>query len=187
MLNLGDVVNNVTQNAGGYGDPLDRLTADVLADVIGGHVTRESALRFYGVRLEGDSVDEDGTAAEREGMRRARLADAENLRDGDYAIDRSLPVLENWGGVLDLVRGPDGDVLVRASASGAVLGPLRSNWRDVAPWRRLSPEQTGATVRIDERLEVRQYLDPVTGRSLWIDGKRRGDPDTIDFELDSMR
>jgi N-methylhydantoinase B len=41
--------------------------------------------------------------------------------------------------------------------------------------------------RIDERLEIRQYLDPVTGRSPWIDGKRRGDPDAIDFELDSLR
>jgi hypothetical protein len=41
-------------------------------------------------------------------------------------------------------------------------------------------------VRIDDRLEVRQYLDPITGRSLWIDGKRIGDDDVIDFQLDGL-
>lgn len=184
MMGPGDVVNNVTQNAGGFGDPLDRLPAEVLADVIGGHVTRDAALRFYGVKLDETTVDDAGTEREREQLRAARLDDAENKRD-HYEVDHELPVIESWGGVLDLVRGPNG-ILVRASESGAILGPLGDNWRDVAPSRRLTAEQAGTTMRIDDRLEVRQYLDPITGRSLWIDGKRRGDADTIDFQLDSL-
>jgi N-methylhydantoinase B len=185
MLGPGDVVNNVTQNAGGFGDPLDRPPAEVLADVVGGHVTPDAAGRFYGVVLADGQVDDAATGQRREQMRRARLDGAENLRD-HYDVDHDLPVVESWGGVLDLVRGADG-ILVRATESGALLGPLAGNWRALAPSRRLSAQETGATVRIDDRLEVRQYLDPVTGRSLWIDGKRIGDDDTLDFELSGLR
>jgi N-methylhydantoinase B len=181
MLGPGDVVNNVTQNAGGFGDPLDRPVAEVLADVVGGHVTPENAAAIYGVTVEVGGVDEERTTQQRKLLRKARLEGAENLRD-HYDVDHDLPVVESWLGVLDLVRGPDG-ILVRATASGALLGKLGRNWRDVAPSRRLTAAETGPTVRIDERLEVRQYLDPITGRSLWIDGKRIGDEDAIDFEL----
>jgi N-methylhydantoinase B len=181
MLGPGDVVNNVTQNAGGFGDPLDRPLEQVVADLVGGHVTPKTARELYGVVLDGDRADETATTAERERMRSARLKAADNLRE-HYDVDRNLPVVESWGGVLDLVRGPDG-ILVRATDSGAVLGQLDGNWRALAPSRRLTAEQTGATVRIDDRLEVRQYLDPITGRSLWIDCKRIGDEDVIDFEL----
>jgi N-methylhydantoinase B len=179
------VVNNVTQNAGGFGDPLGRPPAEVLADVIGGHVTTEAAARFYGVVMSAGAVDETATAKRRDQMHRARLDGADNLRD-HYEIDSDLPIVESWGGVLDLVRGPEG-IMVRVTESGALLGRLAGNWRSLAPSRRLSALQTGATVRIDDRLEVRQYLDPITGRSLWIDGKRIGDEDAIDFELTGLQ
>ena len=70
----------------------------------------------------------------------------------------------------------DGDeVLVQAAQSGAILGPLgeaggtrrRTGARvreELGPWIRLHPE-----------LEFRQYVDPTTGRSLWMDFVRKGD------------
>lgn len=44
----GDLVGYAFQGGGGYGDPLRREPARVLADVRNGHVTVEGAARFYG-------------------------------------------------------------------------------------------------------------------------------------------
>ncbi len=81
------------------------------------------------------------------------------------------------------MRGDDGRLLVQSADSGVILGPLGGNWRDVAPWRRIAPEELGPRIRIDERLEARQYVDPQTGRSLWVDIVHPGDPLTADFVL----
>jgi N-methylhydantoinase B len=184
MLGAHDVVNNITQNAGGFGDPLERPAAEVLADVLGGHVTVEAAHAIYGVHIRGDEVDEPATEQTRTGLLRDRLEGLHNLRE-EYPIRENLPVLETWGGVLNLVRGDDG-VLVQSALSGAILGPLGDNWRSVAPYRHLSPSDISPSIRVDDRLEVRQYVDPVTGRSLWVDVLRTGDDEAFDFRLDSL-
>lgn len=54
----GDVVLQRTPGGGGYGDPLERPVAAVVADVRDGFVTVEAALRDYGVRI--DPSDPDG-------------------------------------------------------------------------------------------------------------------------------
>jgi N-methylhydantoinase B len=63
--------------AGGYGDPLERSTGRVLADVLHGRVTRTTARGVYGVELvERDGtvhVDEQATEKLREDTRRRRL------------------------------------------------------------------------------------------------------------------
>jgi N-methylhydantoinase B len=120
----------VTQNAGGFGDPLDRPTSEVLHDVVGGHVTVDSARRLYGVHIADGVVDEAASEQERDELRKARSWAPTTSRD-HYDTDADMPVVESWLGVLDLVRGPDG-IMVRATDSGAVLGPLGTNWRDVA-------------------------------------------------------
>jgi len=63
---------------GGYGDPLAREPATVLADVRTRVVSRETADRIYGVVLNGDAsaVDEPATRARREALRAARFAKA---------------------------------------------------------------------------------------------------------------
>lgn len=186
MLGPGDVVNNQTQNAGGYGDPLERPVEAVAADVALGHVTVEAAKHLYGVVLtDAGEVDAEASTSEREGLHKARLGAAKNLRDGEYEIDTSLELAAQWGGVLNIVRGAEG-LLVQVAESGAILGPLGDSWRDVAPYRLLSKEEVGPRVRLDERLEIRQYLDPTTGRGLWVDLKRSGDDDIVDFKLTSL-
>jgi N-methylhydantoinase B len=184
MLGAHDVVNNITQNAGGFGDPLERPAAEVLADVLGGHVTVETAHAIYGVHIGDDEVDEPATEQTRTALLRDRLKGLHNRRD-EYSIRDDLPVLETWGGVLNLLRGEEG-VLVQSARSGAILGPLGDNWRSVAPYRLLSPSDISPSIRVDERLEVRQYLDPLTGRSLWVDVLRTGDDEAFDFRLDSL-
>jgi hypothetical protein len=47
----------------------------------------------------------------------------------------------------------------------------------------MAAEELGPWVTVDERLEMRQYVDPVSGRSLWVDCQRRGDAPVVDFRL----
>lgn len=90
-----------------------------------------------------------------------------------------------WADVITLVRDWD-EVLVQAAASGAILGPLGDSRRDAAPWRRVAPEELGPFVRLHPDLELRQYLDPATGRSLWLDFVRPGDEPLVDFRLSEL-
>jgi N-methylhydantoinase B len=62
---------------GGYGDPLDRDPELVRRDVLRGGVTREAALRSYGVRLTGEgAVDGEATGRERASRIEERLRGA---------------------------------------------------------------------------------------------------------------
>ena len=66
----GDVISFQQPGAGGYGDPLARDPARVLADVLDDYVSVEAARRDYGVVITGDRVDEAATARERHARRR---------------------------------------------------------------------------------------------------------------------
>jgi N-methylhydantoinase B/oxoprolinase/acetone carboxylase alpha subunit len=69
-LGHGDVVRLISPSGGGYGDPLDRLPADVAADVREGFVSVDSAAGSYGVVFSSDGrVDEGATAKLRHRMR----------------------------------------------------------------------------------------------------------------------
>jgi N-methylhydantoinase B len=59
-IDVGDVYDHRTAGGGGWGDPLERDPAAVAADVLNEKVSREAALRLYGV-----VVAEDGTAERR--------------------------------------------------------------------------------------------------------------------------
>src|SRR6185369_2070210 len=59
----GDVISFQTPGGGGYGDPLLRDPASVLADVRAGFVSAESAARDYGVVVRDAALDEAATRA----------------------------------------------------------------------------------------------------------------------------
>jgi N-methylhydantoinase B len=67
VLKRGDVVRIETGGGGGWGHPFDREPELVLADVLGGYVSRESAEADYGVVLatHGRAVDPEATAKRR--------------------------------------------------------------------------------------------------------------------------
>ncbi|AOK50860.1 hydantoin utilization protein B [Burkholderia sp. MSMB617WGS] len=69
----GDVIRLVGAGAGGYGRPIEREPAKVRDDVLRGYVSADVARDVYGVALDGDEIDVEGTAALREAAR-ARLA-----------------------------------------------------------------------------------------------------------------
>jgi N-methylhydantoinase B len=65
----GDVIRLVVPGGGGYGDPLERDPSAVLADVVAGLVSLNSARDEYGVAIAGTppAVDEQATAELRRG------------------------------------------------------------------------------------------------------------------------
>jgi N-methylhydantoinase B/oxoprolinase/acetone carboxylase alpha subunit len=71
MLKSGDVVSQILNGAGGYGDPLDRDPAAVVRDVIGEYVSIEMASKQYGVVIDPEtmSVDEKATIELRADLR----------------------------------------------------------------------------------------------------------------------
>ena len=81
----GDVVIHTYGGGGGYGDPLDRPSKEVLEDVERGAVTAMAAHRDYGVlvvRLDaGWTVDEAATTEARDARRRSRLQGALQPRE----------------------------------------------------------------------------------------------------------
>ncbi len=79
-MRAGELIRIRTTGGGGWGDPLDRPTAEVLRDVRWGKVSRDGALTDYGVAVTGDgddlAVDEDASSAARDRMRAAVPEDA---------------------------------------------------------------------------------------------------------------
>ncbi|MFQ0815726.1 hypothetical protein AVM02_09450 [Brucella anthropi] len=76
-LNAGDVFELETPGGGGYGDPLTRNPASVLADVREGYVSAEAAGRDYGVVL---TVGSDGPVLDEVATQKLRAARLRSLR-----------------------------------------------------------------------------------------------------------
>ena len=64
-MQRGDTITLGLPGGGGYGDPMERDLADVLADIRGGFVTCEAAERDYGVVIADGTVDTSATKAAR--------------------------------------------------------------------------------------------------------------------------
>ncbi len=65
----GDVVVIETSGGGGFGDPLDRDSRQVLRDTMAGYVSEEGARRNYGVFIGDSGVDEEQTLSLRRTIR----------------------------------------------------------------------------------------------------------------------
>ncbi|MCY3822730.1 MAG: hydantoinase B/oxoprolinase family protein [Nitrospinae bacterium] len=73
-LEKGDVFVMETSGGGGFGDPFQRDTESVLADVRAGYVTEAGARKDYAVIVRDGVLDEEATRANRQAARAARRA-----------------------------------------------------------------------------------------------------------------
>ena len=75
IVKRGDIVTIETGGGGGWGHPFDREPERVLADVLGGFVSRANAERDYGVVLDstGEAVDVERTRALRQARPEVKL------------------------------------------------------------------------------------------------------------------
>jgi N-methylhydantoinase B len=120
------------QGGGGYGDPLDREPALVLADVRDEAVSEEAALSVYGVVLGPDGVDAAATSARREAIRQARLTSGRPA--ADVLGERVAParVTGAHGGTLrygDVVAFDLAADEARCLRCSFVLGPATADFK----------------------------------------------------------
>ncbi len=157
-------------SGGGYGDPIDRPTSEVARDVRQGRLTCAEASDVYGVVLDarGD-VNSDATSMRRASVLRSRLENA-NAAARPLPQDKAcLP--EYLESALPLYPGVvhKGGIAF-ARASGAVLAHAPGHWTDGCP---TFDERRG------ERLLIRSFLDPLTGRVLLVDTLPQGEQRTM--------
>jgi N-methylhydantoinase B len=156
---------------GGFGDPIDREAAAVARDVRQGRFGAQEATDVYGVLLSEDGVVNEAATSDC----RARLL-ARRLRMATAPVQPAPPVqpLTRPGtGGAPLYPGIEqhGDIAY-ATASGAPLARAPDQWTDGCP---IIDELRG------ERLLIRYYLDPLTGRFLWVDALPRGEYRTMEI------
>jgi N-methylhydantoinase B len=176
QLQRGDVFAWTSEGGGGYGDPLDRDPARVVADVEQLIVSAERAALDYGVVLRDGAVDEAGTAARRTTIRTERL----NGRP---------PTREPGPMQLSAGEGPIGPALrldvdrhVRCRC-GEDLGPATENFKEAAVTRIVEPSDHGAHLVLHPELELREHICPACATLLEAEVVRRGEPSLHTIEI----
>jgi N-methylhydantoinase B len=173
VLGEGESFEFQCASSGGFGDPVDRDPAWVVEDVAVGAIDADEAAQIYGVILAADG-DVDVAATER--CRTAMLA--------DRLARARPPVCAVTAG--DVAGRSDGEdrpmspgVVQRGSvafgaASGAPLAVAPDHWTDGCPV--LETQLSG----IGPEVTVRAYLDPRSGRNLYVEAVPAGEPRGFD-------
>jgi N-methylhydantoinase B len=91
-LQPGDVLLMESSGGGGFGDPLERDPALVVADVAEGYVTRDAAETTYGVVWSGDAVDAGATARRRASGQAARPRVRVYAADIETEVGRAIRI-----------------------------------------------------------------------------------------------
>jgi N-methylhydantoinase B len=177
-MGAADVWEWVSPTAAGYGDPLLREPAAVLADTVAGGLSHAVARRVYGVLIADGVLDEDATDARRRALLRERLDGAE---PGD-TVDPPAGA-RRIGDVLHAVAG-------RWWCNGADLGAVGSNYRErclmrETPARKIAPEFDAHDIEMADQVVLREYLCPVTGYRIDAELARAGEPLLHDIRLES--
>ena len=160
-------------NGGGFGDPLERDPEAVRRDIAVGRFEPRDADRVYGVVVRDGSVDTAATEAGRDEIRRRRLA---------AATPAARPVTEEEAAAAVAAVAADGDevplhpgvvqrgAVAYAAESGAPLALAPAHWTDGCPVveERRSPD--------GPQVVSRMYLDPRTGRSLYVEATLADEP-----------
>jgi N-methylhydantoinase B len=171
-LRRGDVLAYSFQGGGGYGDPIERTTAEVWADVEHGYVSAGQARALYGVVLGDDRmVDEGATAARRRAIRVERTGGGSPRTDATPVRGRTLTP--------SLTLAGDG-VVHCGCGFGLGEGP---DWKSGSLRRVADPLSHGRFLRLHAELEIREYICPACGTMLESNVSRIGDADLITSEL----
>jgi N-methylhydantoinase B len=164
-----DVWEWVSPTAAGYGDPLLREPAAVLADTAAGGLAHDAAQRVYGVVIADGVLDEDATVAHRRALLRERLGGT----DPGERVDPPSGA-RRVGDILHVVDG-------RWWCNGADLGAVGSNYRAQCPIRetparKIAPEFDANDIEMADQVVFREYLCPVTGYRIDAEIARAGEP-----------
>jgi N-methylhydantoinase B len=180
-----DIYVLVWCGAGGFGDPLERDPAAVVADVASGAVDAAEAERVSGVVLDGEGgLDAPATAARRDALRAERRGwDAPPApREGKVEGDPEAPIGPGLG-----VHEHGGERVI-ACGCGAVLAGADGNWKDGALRRETGIAEGNALLPdpariVDAEIVLRQFACPSCLRLLDNEICRGDDPPLWDIKL----
>jgi N-methylhydantoinase B len=182
-LGPNDVLWSCAPAAGGWGDPLDRPSDALQADLDFGAVSPAAAQAYYGAVLDAAGrVDAAATEARREELRAARREWPVKQQPGAGPAAGALTRVGPLGDQMEVVRDAAGQRWTRCRC-GRVLAPATENWREYAGQHVAEPTEIGATLRVNEALEIRCYCCPGCGRLHAVDVCRKGAPDRFDVRL----
>jgi N-methylhydantoinase B len=177
-----DVVRAHPPAGAGWGDPLDRLIADVQADLDDGLVSPSAAERYYGTRLDdAGNVDDAASVANRERIRSERRGWPAR-RTERFVAEGVAKRLQPLGDRLEVAQDERGSRWIRCTC-GHVFGPAAGNWREYAGMKKVDPATIGPRLHVHEKLELRQYVCTGCGRTHAVDICRAGAPDNHDIQL----
>jgi N-methylhydantoinase B len=185
-LDHDDVYQVRTQSGGGYGDPLDREPARVLADVRSGVVSREAAKDTYGVVLDAASEAVDAGATERaRAALRARRRERAKPVDPSVTV-RTAPSLEGTSvnEFLRIVRDGGSDVI--QCACGQILTDAATNFKAGTLMEEGLVKEAGPYVNqfdVARRFVYRQFYCPGCLRRLETEVCLKDEPVLHDVEV----
>jgi len=174
----GDIVQYTWQGGGGYGDPLERASEEVAADVRIGYVSAARALSAYGV-IAGEDAEQ--TANRRDEMRKRRLQDATapaKHSNGGKIGKR----LSRFGSGLVLAMGEAEQLQFECECSHVLCG-AHENWKEHAAHHSLEGRELPAGIKLHTTMELVEYLCPSCGRQHALDVKERGSMPLHDLKI----
>lgn len=167
----GEIFEFRAGSGGGWGDPLDRLPERVRRDVAVGRLRVEDAAAVYGVVVDETDdgrlmVDVAATTVRRSATRAARLQAARrpdvvigaDVVAAAHELGQAIDHRPLYHGVVQCGR------YALAEASGAVLAVAPMHWTSGCPV--LEADRTSAR---GLAWRQRSYLDPISGRALYVE------------------
>jgi N-methylhydantoinase B len=136
-LEPGDVQYVRFMGGGGYGDPIDREPEAVLADVLSGLVSVESAAGIYGVVVDEDAsrIDERATSERRLQIRTERAGAPVEVDERRQVPGSGMPISEY------LQRTAEG--ATQCTFCGELVAPPGADWKEHAVLHRSGVARTG--------------------------------------------
>jgi N-methylhydantoinase B len=166
-LEEGDVFEFRCASGGGAGDPLFRPLDAVDDDVRAGRLEVDDARTAYGAEV-GDPAATEARRAQLLADRLAAASPAARPVDPSVAVP-DVPAVPLYHGVVR--RG----TVAVAEGSGAVLAVAPDHWTDGCPV--LVEHMPGD----GPAREIRTYLDPLSGRALYVEAAPAGEPRTFEM------
>ena len=167
-LRAGDIVLSESAGGGGYGDPLTREPARVLADVRQGYITAGQAAERYGVVIADRAVAETATEDLRAGLRADRVRIELQAANQD-AFDGPRRLFDLPATVAAKLGVAAGDMVELSSGRGAAI----------RGWYRPAPAGEGTVLVVGP--STLELLDTAPGEVVAVRAVRRtpngtGDP-----------
>jgi N-methylhydantoinase B len=188
-LDHDDVYQVRTQSGGGYGDPLDREPARVVADVAAGVVSREGARKQYGVVLDasGDAVDGAATDAERRAIKARRKERARPVTPAAAASGATGAQGDDGPALSEFLRVVTvGAARVVRCRCGHTLGDARRNFKEFTLMEEGLVKEAGPYVNqfeVNDRFVYRRFYCPSCLRRLETEVCLKDEPVLHDVEI----